>query len=238
MQFYKQIPNLLTLSNLFCGCCLVINLWMPDKIQATFGSFLSPQDWMLFFVVFSLVADFLDGFTARWLNAQSPIGLQLDSLADMVTFGVFPGMLMMKMIGSELESPASIWAFFGLSITLFSAYRLAKFNVDDEQSYYFKGLAVPANTILILGIYLWRSSYSFSPTLLISISLISSFLLVSDIPLFSLKPKSWKLQNLVPQIILLVFGLFLLLILGLKALLFIILFYILLSLIFRKKIIL
>ncbi|MGI9526057.1 MAG: CDP-alcohol phosphatidyltransferase family protein [Weeksellaceae bacterium] len=241
MNIKKYIPNILTLINLFSGCLLVYFTLYYSLTDQKF-----PEEFIniaLILLSISLIADLLDGMVARWLNVASPIGLQLDSLADMVTFGVFPGFLMAKMFNqlkdtTIYEFPAI--AFFGLSITLFSALRLAKFNVDTSQISYFKGLATPANTIMIFGIYLLLPDIplhflqDYGTNSLISITVISSFLLVADLPLFSFKLKSLKLKDILPQVILLITSVILLVFIGLKSLFIIIILYIILSIIFKK----
>lgn len=197
---------------------------------------------------FSLLADLLDGMLARLLNASSPIGLQLDSLADMVSFGVFTSFLMMLMIEHSLNNPMNeldfynlhFISFLGLSIALFSALRLAKFNVDTTQTSYFKGLATPANTIFIFGIYILMKEFpeTFSNNgiyILIITTFISSYLLISNLPLFSFKLKSKRIKDNVPQVLLILISLFSIIILGLKAISFIIICYIMLSIIFKKS---
>ncbi|MBV7439888.1 CDP-alcohol phosphatidyltransferase family protein [Weeksellaceae bacterium TAE3-ERU29] len=237
MQIIKQIPNLITLSNLLGGCIAIVIL---------VTGFL-PTEYAFVCILYSLIADFLDGFTARLLKAHSPIGLQLDSLADMVSFGLFPGLLIFYSFGffsndpSTLEeSPINYLAFL---ITLGSAYRLAKFNVDSEQTTYFRGLATPANTILCIGIF-YLLSYldhfdSFLPIystyFLAGFSIISCFLLVSNLPLFSLKFKSFKLKDLLAPILLALISIILLFYLGVVALAPIIILYIILSIIFKKS---
>lgn len=153
----KHIPNLLTLGNLFCGCLALVQAFNGDLV------------WAAYFVGISLVLDFFDGFTARMLKVSSPIGKDLDSLADMVTFGVVPGVVMFKMIGEAhlfgialglgetpdtavLATDTSIIYFpqyFAFIITIFSCIRLAKFNNDTRQSDSFIGLPTPANTMVI-----------------------------------------------------------------------------------------
>lgn len=245
MNIKKHIPNLLTLINLLSGCLLVYHiLYFSLTDQKS-----SPEltNILILLLGISLIADLLDGMVARWLKVTSPIGLQLDSLADMITFGLFPGFLMASMIRdytpatntTSLAFPAI--AFFGLLIALFSALRLAKFNVDATQISYFKGLATPANALFIFGIYLlfpelplhFLENYGLNT--LLSITVISSLLLVSNIPLFSFKLKSLKPKENIPQILLITISIILFLFFGLKALSAIILIYIILSILFKKS---
>lgn len=239
MNIKKHIPNTLTLINLFSGCLLVFITLSNIFIEFHF-LFIKT---ILILLGISLLADLLDGMVARLLNVASPIGLQLDSLADMVTFGVFPGFLMMKMIEglTKSDNGIPIISFFGFLITLFSALRLAKFNVDVTQTSYFKGLPTPANTILIFGIYVLLPELpesfitQYGLALLIGITIVSSFLLVANIPLLSFKIKSFKLKKILPILILLISSIILLITIGLSSLPIIITIYILLSIIFKKS---
>ena len=143
MNFIKNnLANAITLGNLFSGCIGAVHLLLGDY-QTT-----------AICIILSLVLDFFDGFVARALKANSNLGTQLDSLADMVSFGLIPGLAMFKMLepfGTDLfgmQLPFEI-KYFGFLITLFSCLRLAIFNLDEDQKYYFKGLNTPSNTILI-----------------------------------------------------------------------------------------
>ena len=140
----RFFPNSITLLNLFIGCIVVL-LLVENNIEVKYVFVLS---------VICLILDFLDGYIARKLNAKSELGLQLDSLADMVSFGLVPGVLLYNMfLDAPSSSVGSIFSSFvpftGFLITLCSAYRLAKFNTLKSNSKYFKGLPTPANTLLI-----------------------------------------------------------------------------------------
>src|SRR5690606_20253282 len=159
------IPNLLTLGNLFCGClaCITICTINFDANPSYNISNGISIGFILLFLIGSLALDLLDGMVARAMKINSEIGVQLDSLADMVSFGLVPGLMMLILLdqffpinnSGQLKVVFDIpWLpFLGLLITLFSALRLAKFNVDTEQTTYFKGLATPANTILIFSLF-------------------------------------------------------------------------------------
>jgi len=206
MAFKKQIPNLVTLLNLFCGSIAVI--------FAVNNNFVGTA----IFVFLGVFFDFFDGLLARKLNVQSELGLQLDSLADMVTSGLAPGIVMFKMLSNTLHTVApEAWtsslpwqdiqvlllASVGLFITLASAYRLAVFNLDDEQQTYFKGLPTPANALLIISLPLiLKFQYStaieafiLNPWFLIALTFLSCYLLNSSIKLFALKFKDWSVAN-------------------------------------------
>lgn len=234
MNFFRnQLANMFTLGNLFSGTIGVIHLIQNDLHTA----FLC--------MVISLVLDFLDGFVARALKSSSSLGAQLDSLADMVSFGVLPGIAMFQMLGpfgSEIfgiSLPFEI-QYLGLLITLFSCLRLAIFNIDDEQKYFFKGLNTPTNTVLILGL-LYASHESAivtslveSPLFLLALTALSSWLLISPIRMIAMKFKSKRIQDNLPKIILAAGSVLLLLFFRTLALPMVVLYYILVSVIFQK----
>ena len=241
--FKNNLANILTLGNLFSGCVGIIHLINGDY-QAT-----------AFCIIISLVLDFFDGFIARAMNSSSNLGGQLDSLADMVSFGFLPGVVMMKMLepfGNQflgIELPFDI-KYFGFLITLFSCLRLAIFNLDDDQKYYFKGLNTPSNTILIFGLYytffvfgqkssekskILRLIFEYSDLILISITLLSSWLLISPIKMIAMKFKSKQLRDNYPKLALLIGGILILLIFKTVGIPLVIIYYILISLIFQKQ---
>lgn len=242
------IPNFLTLGNLLCGSLAVMFL---NSLNVTESKDILSYLLILLFV--SLLFDLLDGMVARALKINSAIGLQLDSLADMVSFGLVPGFMMFNLLsgyttplneGDFVSSKVQIdfVAYFGFFITLFSALRLAKFNIDTEQATYFKGLATPANTILIFSLY-WiyvQKGKILSPEIdlyfLIGITILSCYLLISNLPLFSFKFKgfSWKENHF--KYIFMVVSLILVIGFQMSAVPFIIILYIIISIIFRKKI--
>ncbi|MFA7616455.1 MAG: CDP-alcohol phosphatidyltransferase family protein [Weeksellaceae bacterium] len=240
------IPNFLTLGNLFCGCLACVFV--------IYGTY----DLIIFLFAGSLIFDFFDGMIARLLKSNSEIGIQLDSLADMISFGFLPGILMSKMLNIDALlfcikeflnvtinpcENVSILSLIGLFIILFSALRLAKFNVDTEQSTYFKGLATPANTILIFSLF-WiqnQNGFIISPKfdlyILIGITLISCWLLIANIPIFSFKFKGFAWKDNHYKYVFLIISIILLILFQMNSVPFIILLYIIISIIFRKKII-
>lgn len=178
MSIRNFIPNGLTCLNLFFGCIALIAI------------FDGRYDEAIYYVILSGVADFFDGFAARMLKATSNIGKDLDSLADLVSFGVVPAFVMFKMI--EANSDWSYLPYFALVIAIFSALRLAKFNNDERQSDTFYGLPVPANALFICALPFLAQEEAFQmplalPWFLVSISILMSFLLVSDVKLLALK---------------------------------------------------
>lgn len=170
----KQIPNMITLLNLFCGCTALVSIFYGEFLQA------------FTFVFIGGLADYSDGMVARWLNVKSPFGKELDSIADMVTFGVVPGAIMYMLINYSL-SPIDIntvasdplvlkqsfsWmALPAFLIPVFAAIRLAKFNLDPRQSEEFIGLNTPACTMFVVGIMLIFQFDSFDCALLLLISI-------------------------------------------------------------------
>ncbi|MBL7826390.1 MAG: CDP-alcohol phosphatidyltransferase family protein [Saprospiraceae bacterium] len=192
----RHLPNLLTLGNLFSGCCALLYTlyWQPDVAAL--------------FTAACFVFDYLDGMVARALKVSSPLGKELDSLADVVSFGVVPGAMLYQLMSGE----PSITAAFGPSfvntaalpafvLSAFSGLRLAKFNLDTRQTNYFLGLSTPACTVFILGLalsahhdlfgmgFIFENYYILYP-----LTAILSVLLVSEIPMFGMKIRnaSWK----------------------------------------------
>lgn len=235
MNFIKNnLANAFTLGNLFSGSIGIINLLSGNYKIVTLC------------IIISLVLDFLDGFIARATKSNSNLGAQLDSLADMVSFGLLPGITMFKALegfGNQflgIELPFQL-KYLGLFITLFSCIRLAIFNLDEEQTYYFKGLNTPANTILIFGLYygfLEKNAFWFlfeNPLFLVGLIAVSCWLLVSPIKIIAMKFKSMKWQDNLPKIILVIGGILLVSILGLTGIPLVIIFYIITSLAFQNQ---
>ena len=232
----KQLPNFITLCNLFCGTVAII--------FAVRGML----DCAALFVAIGIFFDFFDGFFARLLHVKSEMGLQLDSLADMVTSGVVPGIAMFQLLSSstyvlETEGTFSmLLPYMGLFISLGSAYRLANFNIDTRQSTGFIGLPTPANTMFILSLPLilqYQSTeivvfFLRNPWMLLGITLLSTYMLNANISLFALKFKDYSLKNNIVKYVFLAVCLLLLLVLKVIAIPFIILLYIFLSLITKQ----
>lgn len=177
----RHLPNFLTCCNLLCGCFGIVFLLEDRGVPAAY------------FVWASCVFDFFDGFAARLLKVTSPIGKELDSLADVVSFGVLPALVMYKLIGAH--STSDVLPYIGFTIAAFSALRLAIFNLDETQTDSFKGLNTPANTLFITSLPLLPASigkWLFQEWLLIAITLIFSLLLVSRIEIFALKFKNFS----------------------------------------------
>ncbi|MFH7018028.1 CDP-alcohol phosphatidyltransferase family protein [Flavobacterium sp. FlaQc-47] len=243
MNIKKHIPNLITLINLFCGCIAVVFI---SKALETGDS--SNYEWAFYFVCLGIFFDFFDGFFARLFKVSSPLGLQLDSLADMVTSGVAPGFVMYSLFlnsAHELGTNPAI-PFLGFIVTLGSCYRLANFNIDTRQTDSFIGLPTPANALFILSLPL---VLKFSDSLLmleiltnqwvlLLITLCSAYILNAEIPLFALKIKKFTVKDNVLQIVFLLVSLLLVITLQYLAIPLIIIFYVLLSVVnnmFLKK---
>ena len=192
MSIKKHIPNTITCCNLFSGCVACVMAFRCNFELA------------MAFIVLGAVFDFFDGMVARLLHVSSPMGVQIDSLADDITFGIAPATIVFSYMQNRLLYPAYfediVWllpyaAFF---IAVFSAYRLAKFNIDTRQTNTFIGLPTPANALfwssLITGGGAWLNDLNAGWVLLLGLIALFSYFLVSEIPMFSLKFKnlSWR----------------------------------------------
>ena len=246
MEIKKHLPNIITLLNLFSGSIAVLLAVQNYFVGAALFMFLG-----IFF-------DFFDGLVARKLNVQSELGLQLDSLADMVTSGLVPGVVMFKLLnlslgGSIVETLETNWngthvfeglyhyaplAFVGFFITLASAYRLAKFNLDEDQQSSFKGLPTPANALLILSLPLIMefqnsdtiNAVILNPWFLVVMTVLSCYLLNSNINLFALKFKDWSFKTNAVRYVFIILNIIFIVLFKFLAIPIIIIFYILLSL--------
>lgn len=183
----QHIPNTVTLLNLFCGCC------------ATVAILYGQVELCMILLIAGILADYLDGAVARLLNVKSSLGKELDSLADMVSFGLLPGAIFYYLLNQNDPTGRDhlqlIWLYSpAFIITLFSALRLAKFNIDTRQTDHFLGLPTPSSTILVAGILAIYHYNSFDlsgmviqPWFIYILVVILSWLLVSEVPMFNLK---------------------------------------------------
>ena len=218
----KHIPNLLTISNLICGC---IALYFTFQGELVFTAYL---------IGLAAIFDFMDGAAARLLNVSSPIGKELDSLSDMVSFGLVPGSVVFHLLE---EGALSQYSFIALVIPIFSAYRLAKFNVDEDQNENFIGLPTPANCLVFISIPLITTFNSDStiaylveiPEILLIITVLLSLALVSKINMFSLKFKNFKYKDNKLRFFLIMMSIILLTWLEFSAIPIIVMLYILMS---------
>ena len=227
MSLRSQLPNILTCVNMVCGSLALVMAMSPDPSKLLWASYL---------VGLAAVFDFLDGMAARLLKSYSDFGKQLDSLADMLSFGIVPGVIMYLLILSEANKGEEWLAYCGLAIPIFSALRLAKFNISDNQSDSFVGLPTPANAILIASFPLVLDDGN-SPLLTIienphfmaAMTILLSLLLVSRIGMFSLKLRTTKWSENKLQYLFLVLSLILILLFKQTAIPIIIILYILIS---------
>jgi len=225
----KQIPNIITLLNLFFGCIAIVYIVQPGLVPLYNADSLAlvpdvtdlgtqyisiPEQMFMasLFIGLAAVVDFLDGLVARWMKATSAIGIQLDSLADVVSFGVAPSMIVYQFLRLSFAQQANgldVSTFFLLPaffVACAGAYRLARFNVDAEKTTYFKGLPIPANGLLIASFPLiyWTSNFSFVIQLLISpwfwyaVILLMSYLMISKKPMLALKFSGISIKKLLP----------------------------------------
>lgn len=230
----KQIPNLFTLGNLSCGVLSILKAF--------------EQEWQVAALLIFLAAflDFFDGFFARLLKVSGELGKQLDSLADCVTFGVAPSILLWQYVQfSQIDNNNSILNYSFLLLAVFSAYRLAKFNIDTRQTDFFIGVPTPITGMMVASLSFVKEDYSSifdfiftNPWVYFSFCLLISLLLVSEIPLVSLKIKKGKpLKTYLPQLVIGLIGLISLLLFKWLALPIIYLVYVLSSIFvnFAKK---
>lgn len=228
----RNLPNMLTLANLASGVLVVIAL------------FEGRWDLLIWLLAASLVFDFLDGLAARALGVHSEMGLQLDSLADMVSFGVAPGIalfLTFKEATLSGEPLPEFLPYIALLVPLFSALRLAKFNIDDRQTDHFIGLPTPSNAILIYSICLWAQwtdnattqAILYHPFFLSIFTIASSLLLVAELPLMSLKVKDWTWKGNRARIVLVLAIVLLFVLFRFRGLAFVIPLYLLMSILFK-----
>ena len=224
----KHIPNTITCLNLISGCI------------ATYWAFQGNYELALLFIVIGAVFDFFDGMVARLLHVSSPIGKELDSLADDITFGFAPSAIVFSFLkGMEAEADSSLFTlhsslhFLAFIMAAFSALRLAKFNLDERQAMGFIGLPTPANALfwgsLIVGMGDKMTSLPYAEYAILAGIFISSWLLVAEIPMFALKFKTWGWKGNEVKFIFLITCIPLLLLLEVSGLAAIIAWYVILS---------
>jgi len=243
MKIKQHIPNTFTLLNLLSGCIAIVFAFDGQLIAAS---------WL---IGIAAAFDFFDGFIARLLKVSSPLGKELDSLADVVSFGVVPGVIMYKLILRSSNVPLievfeiNIVPFIAFLIPMFSALRLAKFNNDERQTDVFIGLPTPANALLIASFPLLLiqkstlagidissfQSLFYSNVFLIALTILLSYMLIAEIPLLSLKFKTYSWPENKIRYIFLGISCILLILLYYSAIPIIIILYITLSLFFQKS---
>ena len=250
----KQIPNIFTLANLVLGALAIIFILQPGESIMNYNG----EDWKVYlpervqwgalFIFLAALVDFLDGFVARMLGVDSEMGKQLDSLADVVSFGVAPGMIMYQLLrisfayepnGLDTNMAKLLPA---LLIPAAAAYRLARFNIDKEQSYGFKGIPAPAAGLFIASLpmvllynYANAQGWLLNQWVLYAVILLVSWLLVSRLPMMAMKFRNFDLRSNWQKYVLLVLGLVCALLFRWMAVPVVFIAYILLSLTAKKK---
>ncbi|TRZ42823.1 CDP-alcohol phosphatidyltransferase family protein [Robertkochia solimangrovi] len=245
----RHIPNFLTMLNLLSGCIAVV-LAVRNHLELA-----------ALFVAIGIFFDFFDGLAARLLNVKSELGVQLDSLADLVTSGLVPGIVMFQLFNQANGLNSYTWSgestesmfwvgdtfiaisFLGFLITLASAYRLAKFNIDEDQATTFTGLPTPANALFILSLPLilkYHNNVTFDTLILsnwflVVITLLSAYMLNARVRLFSLKFKGGKLRDNIIKYTFLLLSLILLIVMQFMAIPVIIVLYVVFSVIENSK---
>ncbi|GAL87620.1 hypothetical protein MYP_4850 [Sporocytophaga myxococcoides] len=226
MIIKKHIPNFVTCLNLLSGCIGITEAFKGNLVNAAL------------LIIAGAIFDFFDGFIARLVKASSPIGKDLDSLADVITFGLLPGVILFNLLSTNDNLPLGI-KYIPLIVPVFSALRLAKFNNDPRQTGSFIGVPTPANALLIGSLPLITEFNSdlnlnfiiFNPLFLILLSVIMSILLVSEIPLFALKFKTFNWKDNQITYIFLIISSILLLSIKVAAIPLIVILYVILSII-------
>ncbi|MES2429460.1 MAG: CDP-alcohol phosphatidyltransferase family protein [Bacteroidota bacterium] len=253
----KQIPNIFTLLNLFFGCIAIVFALQTENIiiytdDQFSSSFNIPEklSYAALFLFAAAIVDFLDGFVARLINATSEMGKQLDSLSDVVSFGVAPGVILyqllrMSFLREENGLDVSVVALFpAFILSCAAAYRLAKFNLDDSQQYGFKGVPTPAVGLLVASFPLILHYGSgivdvnellINKWVLYALIIILSWLMVSNLPLIALKFKDYTVKNNIPKLILAAIALISIIFLHWLAVPVIFIAYIILSLLYKTK---
>lgn len=201
-----SLPNLFTALNLLSGAFCVYAL--ISKLDT----------FVPYCIVFSLICDFLDGFVARKMNIQSSIGKELDSLADVISFGLVPGFMLLRMFNPEMQFQLNLQGILlfilPFTIPIYSAFRLAKFNLETRDSEYFYGLNTPSNTLMILGVYLSWLSNDFNLInlldqnwiLLLAVVVSINYLLISNTPMFSNKSIKKQFKGNLPFLLVGIIG--------------------------------
>jgi CDP-diacylglycerol---serine O-phosphatidyltransferase len=251
----KHLPNLFTLLNLVFGC-LAIVFTLQNGIIISSDDAGNPliavpeKIWLAsLFIGLAAVIDFLDGFVARLLKAGSEMGKQLDSLSDLVSFGVAPGMiayqfLRLSIAKEETGIEASItWLLPAFILPCAAAWRLARFNLDNSQSYSFKGMPVPTVGIFFAALPLifwnvneeWVKNILLNKWFLYGLIFLFSWLMVSSIPLMALKFKDFSIKNNIPKYLLAIISVAAIVILKWLAVPAIVLAYVLISLLFKNR---
>ena len=227
----NNIPNAITSLNLLCGCLACIAAFHCNDTMC--GSAIKGYECAFIFIGLAAVADFFDGLVARLLHAVSAIGAELDSLADLVSFGLAPALILYNMM---LGQGAGHWALVALMIPVFGALRLARFNVDTNQTTTFTGLPIPANAIFWIGYTAWYAIHEMPLWIVLLLIVILSLLMVCNLRMFSLKMHNLSsLKQNWAQYLQIIATVAFVLLMGLPGLAAAISLYVLLSIIKREK---
>lgn len=226
----RHIPNAITSCNLISGCL------------ATGAAFAGDLPTAFLLIILGAVFDFFDGFTARLLHVSSPIGKELDSLADVITFGFAPATIVHTLLLEHLPSDVQFLAYAAFLIAAFSALRLAKFNLDERQSHGFIGLPTPANALFwgALALQLTNADLPAALTdgtlgyILLALVPLSAWILVSEVPMFALKFKHFRYQGNAVRYLFILLSALLLVLLGWSGFSAIIILYIIISIITQR----
>ncbi len=252
----KQIPNLFTLLNLFFGCMAIVFalqtesviIYVNEEYSSTFNI---PEKltWAAIFIILAALIDFLDGFVARLFKATSALGKQLDSLSDIVSFGVAPGVILYQLLRFSFareENGLEIsiaWLLPAFIISCAAAWRLAKFNIDNRQALNFRGIPTPLAGLIVasLPLILHYNAELFdigniliNKWVLYIIIFLLSFLMISDLPMMGMKFNNFTVKNNLPKIILIIIAIISAIFLQWLSVPVIFIVYILLSLAFKK----
>jgi CDP-diacylglycerol--serine O-phosphatidyltransferase len=253
-KIMKQIPNIFTLLNLVFGCLAIVatlqnGIIINETAEGVQLIDIPEKIWLAsLFIGIAAVVDFLDGFVARLFKATSEMGKQLDSLADVVSFGVAPGMIIYQFLRLSYAQDATgvevsiLWLLPAFILPAAAAWRLARFNLDTSQSYYFKGMPVPAAGIFVAALPLiyWNVNEAWAQQLLLNkwfnygLVLVLSWLMISTLPLMALKFKDYSVKNNWPKYLLALIAVAALLLLKWLAIPVVIVAYVVLSLLFKK----
>ena len=227
----NNIPNAITSLNLLCGCLACIAAF--SCFDPMCGTALKGYQWAFILIGLAAVADFCDGLVARMLHAVSDIGAELDSLADLVSFGIAPAMVLYNMM---LEHGEGHWTLLAMLLPVFGAIRLARYNTDPTQGTVFTGLPIPANAIFWIGFTAWYATYPTPLWMVVVLIVALSLLMVCNMRMFSLKMHNLSsLKENWAQYLQVVATVAFVVLMGLRGLAPAIMLYVLLSIIKREK---
>lgn len=229
-RIIAQIPNSITCLNLLSGCLACIFTFSCDE---SIGA-LKGYEWAFICIGAAAIFDFCDGAAARLLHLYSLIGKELDSLADLISFGLAPALLMFNTMNAHNES--SMISYVALTIAVFGALRLAKFNVDELQTTSFRGLPIPANAIFWIGTCSWINTHGYmGDAVTVGLIVVISLLMVSNIRMFSLKFKNFKLIENLKRYVILLSAILLVVFFAIPGFALAICLYLLMSIVFRER---